>query len=258
MTAEREELASRIPDLLFNIASGDRLKLLSEIASKRQRMTALSKTIDASAAEGSRHLKRLSDAGLVRKDSEGFYEATTVGRTVLKLLPGIGLLLEHQDYFRSRDLSFLPLEFVERIGELSKADRVNQLSAVLEHIKSVVSQGKDHVWLISDNLFPQWPGIGSSFLSTDLPVRLIAEESTSRKVVSEYKSRLPRTEIAVLKEVRIGMVVSETTAGVCFPTETGGIDFTSGFAGSDPSFLAWCNDLFEYYWADARKIYTPF
>ena len=51
-----------IPELLFNIASGDRLKLLSEIASKRQRMTALSKTIDASVAEGSRHLKRLSDA----------------------------------------------------------------------------------------------------------------------------------------------------------------------------------------------------
>ena len=221
-------------------------------------MTALSKAIDASAAEGSRHLRRLSDAGLVRKDSEGFYEATPVGRTVLKLLPGIGLLLEHQDYFRSRDLSFLPLEFVERIGELSKANRVNQLSAVLEHIKSVVSQGRDHVWLVSDNLFPQWPGIGSSFLSTDIPVRLIAQESTSRKAVSEYKSRLPRSEIAVLKEVRIGMAISESSAGVCFPTETGGIDFTAGFGGSDPTFLAWCNDLFECYWAGARKIHAPF
>jgi predicted transcriptional regulator len=143
MTPERHELASGMPDLLFNIASGDRLKLLLGIASKRQRMTALSKTIDASVVERSRHLKRLSDAGLVRKDPEGFYEATPVGRTVLKLLPGIGLLLEHKDYFRSRGLSFLPLEFVERIGELCTAKRVNQLSAVLEHIKSLVSQGKD-------------------------------------------------------------------------------------------------------------------
>jgi predicted transcriptional regulator len=258
MTAERRELASGMPDLLFNIASGDRLKLLSEIASKRQRMSALSKTIDASAAEGSRHLKRLSDAGLVRRDSEGFYEVTPVGRTVLKLLPGIELLLEYQDYFRLHDLSFLPLKFVERIGELSKASRVSPLSAVLEHIKSVVSHGKDRVWLISDNLFPQWPGIGSSFLSTDVPVRLVAQESMSRKALSEYKSRLPRSEIGVLKEVRIGMVISDSTAGVCFPTEADGIDFTSGFGGSDPTFLTWCNDLFDYYWMGAKKIHSPF
>jgi predicted transcriptional regulator len=245
-------------ELLFNLASADRLVLLRKIDAGGQNLTNLSKTINASMAEGTRHIKRLTEAGLVRKDSEGFYGTTPVGKSILRLLPGIGLLLEHRDYFKSRELSFLPLEFVERIGELSTARRVNQLSAVLEHIKSVVSQGKNHVWLISDNLFPQWPGIGSAFLSTDLPVRLIAEESTSRKVLSEYKSRLPRSEIAVLKEVRIGMAINESTAGVCFPTETGGIDFTSGFAGSDPTFLTWCNNLFEHYWASARKIYTPF
>jgi len=35
MTTERHDLKSGMPELLFNIASGDRLKLLSETAMKR-------------------------------------------------------------------------------------------------------------------------------------------------------------------------------------------------------------------------------
>jgi len=245
-----------VPELLFNLASTDRLVLLSEIATRKRRTSDLSKSIGASIPECSRHLGRLAEAGLVKKNPDGLYEATHVGRTILRLLPSMEFVLGNKEYFRSHDLSFLPRGFMERIGELSAGQRVNHFRSVLEHIKTVVSQGREFVWLVSDTLFPQWPGIGSSFHSGEVPVKLISEQYIDHKVVSEYRSRLPRSEIAAMKEVRIAMAINEGLAGVCFPSVEGGIDFSAGFAGTDPLFRTWCTDLFEYYWSKSRKIYS--
>ena len=139
-----------IAALLFNLASADRLRLLAEISSRKQRLTTLSRSIHASVQECSRHLARLSAAGLIQKDSEGLYEMTALGKAVQIMYPGVEFLLKHRGYFQSHDLSFIPQSFVERIGELSSGEYVNHISLVLEHIKSVISTGKEFVWLISD------------------------------------------------------------------------------------------------------------
>src|SRR5690242_18214841 len=68
-----------ISELLFSLASSDRLALLSEISKRKQRQAALSKLIDASPQECSRHLARLADSGFVRRDTRGFYETTSLG-----------------------------------------------------------------------------------------------------------------------------------------------------------------------------------
>jgi predicted transcriptional regulator len=249
--------SERVPELLFNLASSDRLTLLKEIAARKQRMANLSKTINASVPECHRHLARLSEAGMIRKNSEGLYETTSVGNTILKLIPSLQLILEQKDYFLSHDLSFLPRGFLESIGVLATADRVNHISLVLEHIKRVVAEARNYIWLISDHLFPQWPGIATNFQPEEIPVKLICERTINPKVISEYKSRLPHSEISVLKEVKFAMAINETTAGVCFPTISGQIDFGAGFAGKDLIFRSWCTDLFEHYWSESRRIHSP-
>jgi predicted transcriptional regulator len=113
------ELTEDISKVLFNLASADRLTLLSEIGSRNQRLTTLSKVINASPQECSRHLSRLSDASLVRKNSEGLYEITPLGIAIQTLFPTFRFLLRYRDTFLSHDLSFLPRGFVERMGELS-------------------------------------------------------------------------------------------------------------------------------------------
>jgi len=57
-------------EILFDLASADRLILLSSINKQKMRLTNLSKTINASVQECSRHLSRLTEAGFVVKDSE--------------------------------------------------------------------------------------------------------------------------------------------------------------------------------------------
>jgi predicted transcriptional regulator len=245
----KEDLAA----LLFNLASPDRLALLAEISSRKQRLTGLSKAIKASTQECSRHLGRLSNAGLIQKDAESLYEITPLGKAVLTMFPGIEFLLRHKEYFLTHDLASIPRGFVERIGELSTGEYVNHISLVLEHIKSVISTGKEFVWLISDQ--PIVVGtIETSFSSRNLPVRLIVEETIDRAIVGQVKTALSRSEVAIFGEVRIAMAINETIAGICFPGADGKIDFSAGFVGRDLSFRTWCNDLFDFYWSKSQKI----
>ncbi len=49
------------------------------------------------------------------------------------ILPSFSFLNEEKEYFLSHDLSFLPLGFVQRIGELSGAGNMNHLDDVLRY-----------------------------------------------------------------------------------------------------------------------------
>lgn len=247
-------MADDISEALFDLVSPDRLALVSELSVRKQRLTALSRLSKHTVQECSRNLNRLSDSGFVKKNSEGLYEITSFGRAMLSLIPSLKFLVRQKEYFLSHNLSFLPRGFIERIGELSTGDRVNHASLVLEHIRAVVSKGREYVWLISDQMMPRFPGIGSSYSSKEIPVKLVSEQTIDRKILLETKSALPRSEIAVLHEVKIAMAINESIAGVCFPGLNGKIDFSAGFAGSDPLFRAWCTDLFEHYWSKSRKI----
>jgi predicted transcriptional regulator len=251
-----ENIGTDTSEVLFDLVSPDRLSLVNELSLRKQRLTSLAKILNCTVQECSRNLNRLSSSGFIRKDSEGAFEITPFGRAVLGLVPGFNFLIKHREYFLSHDLSFLPIPFIERIGELSKGERVNHMGLVLDHIMQVVSKGKEFVWLISDQLMPRWPGIASSYSSTNIPVRMVGAQTIDRKVISEAKSKLARCEVGVLQEVKVAMAMNESLAGFCFPGLDGKIDFGAGFTGNDPLFRAWCADLFEFYWVSSRKIET--
>jgi len=236
-----------LPELLFSLASDDRLNLLAEVSAKRQRLTPLSKTIKATVQECSRHIERLGESGLVAKDAEGFYTLTSLGKAVLSLFPGMSFLLTNREYFLTHDLGYLPEKFVERVGELSGGSYVGHVSQVLELIKTIITDGREYVWLMADQPPIVGKVAGGSFFSKDIPVRLIGE-NVDRKVLSELRSAHPNSEVFLMKEVRVALAVNEKQAGICFPDPKGEADFRAGFAGKDERFLAWCRDLFEYYW----------
>lgn len=244
-----------VPDLLFNLASADRLALLSEVAAKVQTQASLAKRIDASLAECSRHLARLRDAGLVRKNSDGLYQITTIGSAMLKVLPSLEFLLEHKDRLLSHDLSDLPRPFVERIGELSGGRRVDHFSQAWTTMQSVMSGAKEFVWGISDQ--PLVPGIsfGQYLTSRDVSMRIISNQKIELAGFKKANPLLPeRFELGRLHEVRVGLAMNESIAWVCFAGAGGELDHSTGFAGTDTEFRGWCADLFGYYWEKATKV----
>lgn len=244
-----------IEELLFNLASNDRLTLLSKIREHRQRLTSLAKVINASTQECSRHLNRLSDSGYIKKDSDGSFETTSLGKAVLRVLPSIQFLLSHKNYFLSHDLTPIPLSFNERIGELVEGKLVGHFNTVLDHIKRVILEGREFVRLIADQPVVPTSTLGNAFASRSVPVRLIIKKGADLNMLSAAKSILPeKFEIASLSDVGIAMAINEKLAGVCFLGSDGKLDFGVGFVGFDSSFRSWCCDLFDYYWKLADPV----
>jgi predicted transcriptional regulator len=247
-----------ISELMFILASDDRLALLSGISDQKQRLTSLSRVIKSSPQECSRHLARLSDAGFVKKDSAGFYETTTLGKAVQCIFPSIQFLLKHKNSFLTHDLSLLPKTFIERIGELSEGQYINHLSQVLSHIKKTISEARQYIWLISDQPIVPGASVGKSFPSRAMAARFVFEQIVDQKEFIEAKPLLPeRLEIRTTPDIKIAMAINETTAGVCFPALNGELDFNGGFVGKDPQFRAWCGDLFEHYWMNSTRLLLP-
>jgi predicted transcriptional regulator len=242
----------RLPELLFSLASDDRLTLLAEVNSKNQRLTALSKSINASVQECSRHLERLTESGLIARESDGSYSITSLGKSVLRMFPGLEFLLAHREYFTTHDPTLLPEPFVERLGELSAGEYVNHVSRTLELIKEVISEGREFVWLAADRPPIVSRVAGDSFRSRDLPVRLIAE-TVDKKTMSDVRSALRNGEVVLMKDVRVALAINEKRTGICFPDLKGKPDFGAGFTGTDERFMKWCRDLFDYYWDQATK-----
>jgi len=240
---------------LLTLGSEDRLTLLTSIRQQKQRLTALAKVIGASNQECSRHLARLVESNLIRKQSDGSYEATPLGTTILDILPGIQFLMKNANYVVSHNLSSLPLSFVERIGELADGKLVGHFNIVLEQIKNTIAEAREYLWLISDQPIIPTATLGAGFPVHKLPVRLLIEPGYDLKAFSEAKSSLPAGfELRMVRGVKIAMAINEKIAGLCFPGPDGKIDFGVGFTGSDARFRGWCSDLFEHYWKSAEAV----
>jgi len=164
--------------LLFDIASSDRLTLLFAIRKENLRLTHLAEKINATIQETSRHLGRLTDANLIEKNSDGSYTVTSYGRLVLILLSSYNFLSKNKDYFLSHDISFLPQEFIERIGELSVYEYSVNVSNVLRHIEQVINSANEYVWLMADQAVITGPSINQAIGSSDVCVNIIITRSS--------------------------------------------------------------------------------
>jgi predicted transcriptional regulator len=244
-----EELAG----LLFTVASVDRLTLFSMIANERLRLTQLASKLSASTQETSRHLSRLQEARIVEKESDGCFTLTSFGRALEGLLPSLKFLTEHRDYFLSHDLSTLPLDFLERIGELQRSEFAHGVGLVLSHTSQLFREAKRYVWLASDNVM-DLSTLGGNAAREEVLFRIIVPReimSTTQSVDAELPAKV---DLRSVGKVCAGLALNEKTAGVTFPDLTGKIDFNSGFAGDDLKFHKWCADLFMFYWNEAKPL----
>jgi predicted transcriptional regulator len=242
-------------ELLFDLSSTDRVTLLREIDKERLRQSQLAERLSATVQETSRHLLRLSQASLIGKDPEGLYFLTGYGKAILRLVPPMDFLSRHRKYFVSHDVTSLPPSFLERIGELSESAYAEKLGGVLDHIQSVISEAKEFVWLMADQILT---------IDSDSQRRLLERKVSVRAIipVKEFGSRQPsgnltmpeNMEMRFADEVRAGIAMNESLAGVVFPELTGKIDFSCGFGGTSQGFHGWCRDLFLYHWEYAKKL----
>src|SRR5215471_10403416 len=243
--------------LLFDISSSDRLTLLFAISKENLRLTQLAEKISATIQETSRHLGRLTDAKLIEKNSDGSYTVTSYGRLVLILLSSYNFLSKNKDYFLSHDISFLPQEFIERIGELSLYEYSVNVSNVLRHIEQVISSAKEYIWLMADQAVITGPSINQAIGNRNVYISIIIpKNSLTSEEYQQIKSLLrDKLELKLVPDenIKIGVAMNERIAGIAFPDLKGKMDFNSGFTSGSIDFHRWCRDLFSCYWNSLKN-----
>jgi predicted transcriptional regulator len=251
-----------LAELLFIIASIDRLTLLSEIAIEKRRLSQLTTKLSATPQETSKHLMRLRNAKLIEKDSDGFFGLTAFGKIILNLLPSIRFLTQNREYFLSHDISSLPREFIERLGELQEGEYGEKVGSILAHTQQVVQDAEEYIWLMADHpLGGQEYVAGSGKLESSRTVtwRIIVPADSSidwtrlRASAGTHKGRIEYHLIQDPNDIKAGIALNEKIAGLTFPDIMGKLDFNSGFRSNDPIFRKWCQDLFVFHWNKAGK-----
>lgn len=249
-------------DLLFELATTDRLAILSNIEKKPLKLTQVNKILGATVQATSRQLHRLNEANLIRKNSQGQYSLTQFGKLALALLPSFNFISNHKDYLQTHDLSFLPEKFKQRIGQLSKNEHLDGTDLSLSFRgENILSDAGEFICCMSDEM-------GYSFThrsfterqnSEKIMWRYIFPKDISMDLVTDTLTRgralapLANFKTAFLENPKISICMNEKNAHIAFPDLTGRIDYRSVFVGENPSFHQWCLDLYNYYWGRSGK-----
>ena len=250
----------RLCNLFFELSNEDRLRILLELDGKALKLTHLSRELDLTVQETSRHLSRLSEKRLIQKDVEGFYHATPYGEQVLRIIPGFEFLSEHGEHFTTHTLSCLPHGFASRIGDLVSSTLTDDVMVAFHNVENRIREAEEYVWILSDQILMSSLTLlvealkrGAEFkiiLPKDLtPPPGFIDHGEQQFFDQAVMSNL--MENRFLEKVDVAIVMSEKEAGVTFPALDGRIDYGFGFVSTDKLRHAWCRDLFLYYWERA-------
>lgn len=250
-------------DTLFEISNEDRLRILHQLDVEATNVTSLSRELDITTQEASRHLSRLGVVGMTLKDPDGNHHITPYGRLILAQLVGLEFATNNRDYFLTHLHEHLPLEFLNRMGELKDSLHVGDAVVSLYSIERMVRGAEEYIWSIN---FPipisVFPLLTEAF-GRGVRVRLMApkdyvvhplvkgsvQDEDRDAIFRARADRLLEERFTERMDVQIWMSEKEV-ALVAFPKPDGSFDLL-GFSSTDGSAREWCRDLFQHYWNDA-------
>jgi predicted transcriptional regulator len=241
-----------IEKLFFELASESRLSILRELQKENLKMQEIARRLDVTATEAFRQLERLSAALLVQRQPNGTFALAEYGKVVLQLSSSLEFVSKHKNYFSTHDIMRFPLQFVNRLGELSQAKLVMDTVKNLNNAERAFIEAEQYGWGIAEGTIPEHviPMINERIQKGMKFKFLIPENRLSANV---SPSATPKNvEIRGLPDLPAIVVLTEKEGGVCFRQVGGRVDY-AGFFGKDPTFLNWVKDLFLYYWDKGKR-----
>jgi len=252
-------------DLLFEVSNEDRLRILRRLQEGALNVTGLSRALDLTTQESSRHLSRLGDVGLTGRDADGLYSLTPYASLVLRQLGGFEFTSNQKDYFLSHTLDNLPGEFLCRIGELAESIYVDDVMVAIYNVERAVQRAEEYFWIVTDQYPVSFFPLVAKAFERGVKVRTIdaADWDPPAQLKDGIRPEDARTtlqarrtgalEEKVLDRLDVVLWMSEKeVAGLAFPTLEGRYDYL-GFNSADERAHKWCSDLFDHYWDRGEK-----
>ena len=240
-----------VEKLFFELSSGNRLSILREVQREDLKTMEITRRLDLTGTEAFRQLHRLSDSNLVQRRPDGSYSITNYGRLVLHLSSAYELLYRHSEYFLTHDIWRLPTPFVNRIGELSKADLIMNPLENISKGEHMLMEAEQYGWGLAEGHIPApMNQVMDDNIREGIKFRFLVPESTVDPTSGDIPSNV---EIRSLPEVPVVIVLTEKMADVCFCSMNGRVDY-AGFSGADPVFHDWVRDLYLFYWDKGKRV----
>ncbi len=244
-------------DLLFELSSDERYSILLLLHEKPSTITEISKSRGLTTQEVSRHTSRLSNTSLIRKETNGTFSITPYGQAVMKLVVEFQFLAKHREYFTEHTVTQLPLEFVERLGELNASSYKNTID-FLHNVNNMIKEAKEFVWLQVD----QYPVTAiepiREALGRKIRFKVIEPKGTFRQELEletpeEAQAlagtrRLPLGQQRTVDKIDVFIAITDSRCAFAFPNRNGEFDYT-GFISNGDGPRTWCRELFEKTWS---------
>jgi len=241
-----------IEKLFFELASESRLSILRELQTENLKMTEIARRLDVTATEAFRQLQRLSEAMLVQKQPEGTFAITQYGKLVLHLSASFKFVSKHKEYFLTHDVWRLPLQFLNRIGELSQTKLIMDAMENINRGERMFMDAEQYAWALAEGRVPElMDPIMTEKIGKGLKLKMLIPESVLPPTAVP-PATAQNVELRGISDIPAIIAVTEKEASICFRFIKGRMDY-AGFSGNDPIFLNWVKDLFLYYWEQAKR-----
>jgi len=245
-------------DLLFEMSNEYRYGILLILRDQAKRLTELTRDVGLTLTEVRRHVARLSQVGLIQKDTEGHYHLTEIGKIVLIEIQEFDFVARNKEYLNSHTLQGLPTEFIKRLGDLCEGRHVGSVVEFIRQTDSTITEAQEYVWLLVDQL--PIHNLSSILGAVERGVEFRVIEPVERVLNPDLDSltseetralartrQTPLTEQRMRDEINLCLYISERKCALSFPTEEGVFDYT-GLIATDEKALGFCKDVFNHYW----------
>lgn len=240
-------------ELMFELSHPERLNILHMLEKEPMRLSQVSKKLEITTAEVSRHLDRLSKARLIERDSESNYNVTSLAAIILSQASSLDFLLSNVDFFLNHDLTEIPMH-LHMFTSMALGEFKEGTLEISSMIKETSVEAQEFVHVISDEVMRGMVEIDCKKIDEGVIIKKIYPKGGD--IPSEYEKRLGEDfEIRTLKEIPLALKMNEKIAGLALRDIKGKVDYSVGLVGEDESFLTWVDTVFRYYWERAKPIH---
>ena len=241
---------------IFSVLSNElRRFMIFQLHEKEMTVSQLAKTQKMTLQAMQKHLPKLIDTKIVQRKSSGKISLTELGHALVMNIPSMDFLSENKSFLQSHLLSLLPVQFLQRIGDL---ENFEIMSTILNDAlyDEFFSESEKYLKILSkQNFFVLDDRLISKILQKKIKTFYISDKNAFSSLKKDNKGNFDKKsrissyfERKMTKNLPLSMCISEKGAFLALFHENGSVDFDNVMFSKDQRFVSWCNDLFDYKW----------
>jgi DNA-binding transcriptional ArsR family regulator len=226
-----------------------RMGILENLSQKPMKLNDISKNYSLSKSEISRHLSRLLEIKVIKKDDDRTYSVTPLGEAFINLLLPVNFLLSYHDFFENHYFD-LPISNYRFIDNLSKAELISGIGNVLTTVQNILSETESQIKIVLDQKFP----VGITGRKIDSGKYVVPRELLALGV-DYVKKVYIHFEVKTHSPINHTILISdEKVAVISFPDLKHKADVSACFLVKDSEGVNYLTEIFNNYWNQGIQV----